>query len=42
MHTLTENELPSHTHDATIKAFTYNGITVAFFNAGDANKGGSW
>lgn len=42
MHTLTENELPSHTHDATIKAFTYNGNKIQFFNAGDANKGGSW
>lgn len=42
MHTLTKNELPSHTHDATIKAFTYNGNKIQFFNAVDANKGGSW
>lgn len=42
MHTLTVNEIPSHTHDATIKAFTYNGNKIQFFNAGDANKGGSW
>ena len=42
MHTLTVNEIPSHTHDATIKAFTYNGNKIQFFNAGDANKGDSW
>lgn len=42
MHTLTESELPSHTHNSTIKTLTYSGNTVAFFNAGDANKGGSW
>ena len=42
MHTLTVNELPSHTHDATIKAFTYNGNKIQFFNAVNADKGGSW
>lgn len=42
MHTLTVNEMPNHTHNSTIKTLTYGGNTVAFFNAGDANKGGSW
>lgn len=42
MHTLTVNEIPSHTHDATIKAFTYNGNKIQFFNAASADKGGSW
>lgn len=42
MHKLTVNEMPSHTHNSTIKTLAYNGITVAFFNAGDANKGDFW
>ncbi len=42
MHTLTESELPSHTHDSTIKAFSYNGNEIQFFNAVNADKGGSW
>jgi hypothetical protein len=42
MHTLTVNEMPSHTHDSTIKAFTYQGNKIQFFNAAGADKGGSW
>ena len=42
MHTLTTSELPSHTHDSSIKSFTYNGNTIQFFNAVNADKGGSW
>ena len=42
MHTLTVNEMPSHTHDSTIKSFTYQGNKIQFFNAASADKGDSW
>lgn len=42
MHTLTESEMPSHTHDSTIKSFTYQGNKIQFFNAANADKGGAW
>lgn len=42
MHTLTESEMPSHTHDASIKPFYYKGNKIQFFNAASADKGGSW
>lgn len=42
MHTLTVNEMPSHTHDSTIKAFTYQGNKIQFFNAASADKGNAW
>lgn len=40
MHTLTVNEMPSHTHNSTIKPIANTGIQ--FFNAANADKGGSW
>lgn len=42
MHTLTESEMPSHTHDASIKPFYHQGNKLQFFNAVNADRGGSW
>lgn len=42
MHTLTVNEIPSHTHDASIKPFYYQGNKIQFFNAVNADRGNAW